>query len=435
MSCASSTGLYTGETSIAVTSDGAVWLSAADWEWALARSTDDGGHWQRFAVPGPQAFPGCSVGTAALTCDQSESGKANTTADAFLWADPRTSKLFWTKTYGLAVCSSLNMSSDAGRRWQAMTTFACPGGDYEKIAGGPPPRGGARPVGYPDVLYGCVNGPAAVFVVGPGRICYRSLDGGSSWKLAGAPLPSPRAPGCLEFQEQQSVGPDGTLYLPLNCAPLSSNPAGVVKVAMSHDEGASWSYVDVRTGAVGSSAGLIGGVSLAVDSAGTIYVLWPGDDNRPYLAISKTNGTSWTAPIMVGAPGVTEEPSKPGSTESTPKGQIAAGRAGHIAIAYYGLSHGDASKISGYLSESFDAASTSPTFYSAQVNEPTRPLYFSVKSGTLPRNDYLGVTIAPDGTPWAGFVKLASSTPDAQGFIQSTGYVARLVGNTGTKIR
>ena len=65
-------------------------------------------------------------------------------------------------------------------------------------------------------------------------------------------------------------------------------------------------------------------------------------------------------------------------------------------------------------------------FYSAAVNDPAQPLYFPISSGTLPRNDYLGVAIGPDGTPWGGFIKLRSTKPDAEGFIQSTGFVGRL---------
>jgi hypothetical protein len=161
VSCVSETGFFTGETTIAVTKQGTVWLSAANWEWALARSTDAGRHWSAYGVPGPQAYPGCGVGTSAISyCDTSESGKYNTVADAFLWADPRTSRLFWSKTYGYAACSRLNFTANDGRAWQAVTRFACPGGDYEKVGGGPAPAGGAKPTGYADVLYGCANGPA-----------------------------------------------------------------------------------------------------------------------------------------------------------------------------------------------------------------------------------------------------------------------------------
>ena len=98
-----------------------------------------------------------------------------------------------------------------------------------------------------------------------------------------------------------------------------------------------------------------------------------------------------------------------------------------IAIAYYGYTGTDPKTLNGYLTESFDAADKDPVFYAAQLNQPGKPLYFPVKSGNLPRNDYLGVTIAPDGTPWTALVKLLSDTPDSQGFIQSTGFAGRLV--------
>src|SRR5690349_4684657 len=57
--CATETGFYTGETGIGVTKQGTVWFNAANWEWQLVRSSDDGAHWQAFTVPGPQAEPGC----------------------------------------------------------------------------------------------------------------------------------------------------------------------------------------------------------------------------------------------------------------------------------------------------------------------------------------------------------------------------------------
>src|SRR4051812_44718907 len=208
--CASETGFYTGETGIAVTGNGTVWFSAANWESALVRSKDNGHTWQALTPGGPQAMPGCQVVVSPHTCDDSESSKNNTVADAYLYVDPATSKLFWSKTYGLAVCSSLSMTPDDGRSWQSNTNFGCPGADYEKIAAGPAPAGGAKPAGYPTVVYGCTNGPVPFFVVGPARVCYKSLDGGKSFSSTGAPVtPSPLAPGCLQFQEPQRVGPDG----------------------------------------------------------------------------------------------------------------------------------------------------------------------------------------------------------------------------------
>ncbi len=435
--CATETGFYTGETGIGVTQQGTVWFSAANWEWQMARSEDAGAHWQAFTVPGPQADPGCDVGVSAVSyCDTSESGKTNTVADAYLYVDPYTSKIFWSKTYGLAVCSSMNMSADDGKTWDAVTRFACPGSDYEKIAAGPPPSREAQPTGYPDVVYTCVVGPATVFAAGPGRPCYKSLDGGTTWNPTGAPpVPSPLAPGCLQYQEPQRVGPAGALYMPLNCAPTGTNPYALVQVAISHDEGTTWSYSPVPTGNAGSNAGTLAGVSLAVDKGGNVYVTWPGANNHIELAVSKDGGTTWTGPLDMTPPGV---------REGSPHAQVAAdpNTPGHIAIAYYGYTGTDSSTMNGYLTESFDAADSNPTFYTAQLNSPGDPLYFPVKSGSLPRNDYLGVTIAPDGTPWTGLVKLLSDTPDSQGFIRSTGFAGRLVpasalspGRVGTGVK
>jgi len=415
--CASRTGFYTGETGIAVTGDGTVWFSAANWEHALVRSKDNGHSWEALTPGGPQAMPGCYVATSPMTCQDTESAKNNTVADAYLYADPATSKVFWSKTYGFAVCSSLSMTPDNGRSWQSTTSFGCPGGDYEKIAAGPPPPGGDQPVGYPDVVYGCTNGPAPWFVVGPGRVCYKSLDGGASFTSTGAPVtPSPLAPGCLQFQEAQVVARDGTLYVPLSCV---DNPTGVrVRVARSTDEGMTWSYSAVPTGEVGSKAGAIGGgVSMAVDRAGAVYVVWRGNDDRAYLAVSKDKGATWRGPMMVSMPGVT--------TALGPVPQVAAREPGHIAIGYYGYTK-DAARISGYLTESFDAAAASPLFHSAALNDPRHPLYFPTAGGSLPRNDYLGVAIGPDGTPWVGLVALTSAKPDAEGFIPSTGFAGRL---------
>jgi len=416
--CGSETGFFTGETGIAVGKDGHIWFSAADWEWALVRSVDDGVHWQKVVPEGPQAEPGCYAVTSPVTCQDNESAKNGTVADAFLWVDPKTSKLFWSKTYGFAICSSLSMTADDAKSWQSTPMYACPGADYEKMAGGPAPAGGAKSTGYPSVLYGCTNGPAPWFVVGPARTCYKSLDGGKSWNYAGAPLPSPLAPGCLHFQEPQVVGPDGTLFLPISCT--SNDATAPVRMAYSTDEGATWSYAQVPTGEVGNGAGLIGGVAMAVDSKGTAYVVWRGTNQRVYLAVTKDKGTTWKGPFMVSAPGVTG-----GSPGPTP--QVAAQGPGHIAIGYYGYTGKDSTRMNGYLTESFDANTATPLFHSAAVNDPKHPLYFPVTGGTLPRNDYMGVAFAPDGTPWAAFVKLTSTKPDAEGYVQSTGFAGHLV--------
>lgn len=427
--CATETGFYTGETTIAVTQAGTVWFSAADWEWALVRSDDQGASWERYAVPGPQAYPGCpghTMGLSPLQCDNSQSAKNNTVADAFLYVDPVTDRLMWSKTYGYATCSSMNTTGDNGDTWQAVTQFACPGGDYEKIASGPAPAGTDAPTGDGHVYYTCTNGPAPTFVVGPTRICYKSLDSGQTWSATGSPVtPHPDAPGCLHFQEPMAVAQDGAAfegraYQPLGCSALiPDNPDGNVRVAISDDQMATWRYVVVPDGGVGSTAGLFGGVSLAVDDAGHVYVVWTGADARPYLSVSADGGETWMGPMDIGKPGV---------TVANPSPQVAAGADGQIAVAYYGFeAGGSAATLNGYITESFDAASGDPLLYSSILNDPDDPLYFPTDGGSLPRNDYLGVTIAPDGTPWTALVKLLSPAPDGEGFVQSTGFAGRTV--------
>jgi hypothetical protein len=112
------------------------------------RTRDDGAHWQREFVPGPQAYPGCGGGNSAVSpCDDSVQGRYNTVGDAFLHVDRDTSRIFWSKTYGYAVCSSLGISPDDGATWKPIPRFGCPGGDYGKIASGPPPAGAPKPAG------------------------------------------------------------------------------------------------------------------------------------------------------------------------------------------------------------------------------------------------------------------------------------------------
>lgn len=426
--CGTETGFYTGETTIAVSQEGTVWFSAADWEWALVRSDDQGGTWERYAVPGPQAYPGCHGHTAGLgvPCDNSQSAKNNTVADAFLYIDPVTDRMMWSKTYGYATCSSMNHTADNGRTWEAVTQFACPGGDYEKIASGPAPAGTEQPVDGEHVYYTCTNGSAPTFVVGPARVCYKSLDGGRAWSQAGVPVtPHPDAPGCLHFQEQPAVAMEGAAfegraYQGLGCgAILPTNPDGLVYVAHSDDQMGTWRYTEVPNGGTGGGALLFGKVSVAVDASGTVYAQWTGADNRPYVSVSEDGGETFGDPMDVGMPGV---------TAAAPLPQMASGPDGQIAIAYYGYPEGgDPSTLNGYLTESFNADAEEPLFYSSQLNADDDPLYVPTNGGSLPRNDYLGVTIAPDGTPWTALVKLISDQPDDEGFIQSTGFAGRTV--------
>src|SRR5207249_2158420 len=116
------------------------------------------------------------------------------TVDPDLISDRRTGRLFWSHATGpvrneselpngsgfyLAAASGFQVytSTDDGRTFSTAEYSTAPTGDWEKVFAGPPPAGAAQPSGYPDVVYLCANSPFEV--TGPGRLCYKSLDGGA----------------------------------------------------------------------------------------------------------------------------------------------------------------------------------------------------------------------------------------------------------------
>src|SRR5205085_2715115 len=111
------------------------------------------------AAPAPAAplGPGCAPDRPAIA--HHAGGKV---AAAYLHTVRDTGRTFWTKTYGYAAGSSLNYGDEDGT-WGASPKAGCPGGDYEKVAAGPPPVGGDKPSGYRNVVYLCTNGPAPTF--------------------------------------------------------------------------------------------------------------------------------------------------------------------------------------------------------------------------------------------------------------------------------
>ena len=280
-----------------------MWFSAADWEWALVKSHDQGETWEKFVVPGPQAYPGCGGGVTFFTpCDDSQQAKYNTVADAFLWVDPDTSKIFWSKTYGYALCSSMNMSADDGETWAPVTSFACPGGDYEKIAGGPAPEGGAQPTGTRTSCTRASTGRRRrSWSVRTVSATSRSTAVTRGIRPASRSLPIAKIPGCLHFQEPQVVGPDGTLFLPIGCAADTEQHLRRIQPRRSHDMG-------LREGPDRRHRQL-GGTDRRREHrrrrSGRSYVLWPGADEKLYLAVTDDQGASWSGPFQVSAPGVT----------------------------------------------------------------------------------------------------------------------------------
>src|SRR6266576_1675062 len=235
------TGFASSESTLAVTNTGAIVYSPADTENSLARSLDRGASWDLTYPPKMQY-------TSLWN-----------TVDPIVTVDRRTGRLFWLRATGdlrtapilvdespfgnqaataIAYAHGFQVysSPDDGTTWTTADYQHEFTGDWEKIFVGPPrpaSTGAPQPSGYPDVVYMCGNAPFEVS--GPGRACYRSLDGGATFALASYVFPSPSAPAdaCPALAGNTGVvDSQGRTYQPQSCA-------NATYLAVSEDEGSS----------------------------------------------------------------------------------------------------------------------------------------------------------------------------------------------------
>jgi hypothetical protein len=443
--CVTATGFRTSEVAIVVTNNGTILFEPAlvsettGLPIGVLRSVDLSASWE-FIDPSPRT-------SARLTAH-----------DTTMAVDRQTGRVFW---------NSRSASSPLPVLFDDAHVFT-----------GPPTRSLKHLMqGYPNVVYLAVSGGfTCIFHGYCGTHLTKSLDGGATWSPAVA-LPYPPecpSPGVFPtggYLNYGVVGRDGTVYLPFT-------PCERPYIAISHDEGATWQLVlvnDTETTGWGE-------LPLGMDAQGNLYVAWTRSSNRlPYLAISQDRGLHWSAPLMIGAPGVREA--------AVP--QLVAGARGQVAIAYYGSKDaplpfptpcaGFSLGCPGYENETWDtyvtetwnAQDRQPLFWSAQLNDPAQPTWYGVSPSSMrvdevafeggafaggraagdfagiggpslsARMDYFGATMAPDGTVWIGFVQecphglpvlgnpncpstLAGTAPDG-----AFGMVGRLVRRAG----
>lgn len=408
VACATSTGYAASESTLGVTPNGTLIYSPAETENSVARSTDNGRTWQL-------AYPAQEQYTSFWN-----------TVDPDLVVDRRTGWVFWahatgplrnegTLPYGtgfaLAAAYGFQVytSRDAGRTFTTADYSTAPTGDWEKIFVGPPPArstGAPQPTGYPDIVYLCANSP--VEVSGPGRLCYKSLDGGSTFSPIGYVFPSASEPPdyCPPLDANNAVvGNAGTIYLPVTCDRASY-------LVVSRDEGTSWTWHVLPAAPPGSD------LQVAVDDADTLYALWLSNDHL-YLAISRTHALSWGPALDVTAPGV----------RGIAFPAFAATGRGEVGIVYYGSKAASAQSLSAYVTVTNTALATHPLFYSGPINDPAQPIFHDYGTTlVLPRVDFVGCTFDAHGTFLAGVVKqLGPATNPYFGTVATVGYVGRLV--------
>jgi len=419
VACAAPTGYATSESTLAVSGNGALIYSPAQTENSIARSVDGGASWSltRPASEQPTAFWN--------------------TVDPDVIADRRTGRLFWSHATGpvrnegslpdgsgfwLAAAYGFQVytSVDNGSSWGTADYSTAPTGDWEKVFVGPPPpasTGAAQPVGYPDVVYLCANSPLEVS--GPGRLCYKSLDGGATFAIAGYTSPTASNPPdvCPPLNFNAGVvDRNGTTYQPVDCESSAY-------VVVSHDEGASYSWIPMSGAPTGTPVSGTN-LKLAVDDADNLYAVWTAN-GLLYLAVSRDHAHSWSAPKMVASPGVT----------NVDRPAIAAGAPGHIAITYYASKDPSAQMLTAYITQTADATDAQPLFYSGALNDPAHPIFHDYGLSDSPRADFVGGAFDSAGTRfWAGVVKQLGP-PDSSGYIQTTGYVGTLRFASSTPVR
>jgi hypothetical protein len=418
VACATETGYATSESSLAVTARGVLVYSPAQSENSMARSLDAGATWNLTspAVAQPTSFWN--------------------TVDPYVISDRRTGRVFWAHATGpvrnegglpeeagfwLAAAYGFQVysSSDDAHSFTTADYQTAPTGDWEKVFVGPPPppsTGAPQPAGYPDVVYLCANSPLEVS--GPGRLCYKSLDGGTTFAPAGYTSPTASNPAdvCPPLNFNTGVvDSQGAIYQPVNC----EHSAYVV---VSRDEGASETWISQRDAPTGTP---ISGTNLqlAVDQADNLYAMW-STGGLLYLAISRDHAQTWSAPAMISAP----------SLQNVQRPAIAAGSAGHVAVTYYASKEPSAQLLSAFITQTADALDAQPLYYSGALNNPAAPIFHDYGlSGGSPRTDFVGGSYDSRGTVfWAGVVKQLGPPTNRQ--VPTTGYVGTLRFSSSTPV-
>lgn len=332
-----------------------------------------------------------------------------TSMDPMLHVDRRTGRVFMTDISSLE-CSFVSSSDTGGAAWTS--SKVCGATDHQNLFTGPPVS--SPTAVYPNVAYYCAIDGGALFAYGTMTTCLKSLDGGLTWVRTGAPAftDDPRMTGgnlglpghCGGATGHGVVDDEGTIYLPRGWC---RQPY----LAISRDEGLTWQRVQVAANGVPFEQGGLEEheAGVAVDAAGNLYYVWTATDRLPYLAVSKDGGTSWSAPMMIGAPGVREA--------SLPT--IDVGSPGRVAIAYVGSTNAPGgpqptgtgaayaqATWNGYMTITTTALDADPVFLTTTVNPVSDPLVRGECGiGRCQQlYDFIDVAVAPDGTAYAAMV-------------------------------
>lgn len=381
------------EPTIGITASGAIFMVSFGGGAKIRASFDEGATWKQVNPMLPVSDP--RTGNPINNPPNSN--------DPFVYVDRVAGRVFTNDLQAL-MCSWMNFSDDEGKTWTT-NPIGCghPFGvhDHQSIASGKSRSGQSQWKGR--MVYYCVNRVADTS-------CASSLDGGVTF----GPLISvmlgvdvERAGFCGGLSGHVKVDNAGRVF-------IGKNHCGTPRVAVSEDDGRTWTHVAV--------AGGLGvrdhDVEVAFDEQDNVYAFWIADNGKPYVAISKDHGKTYSAPLMVAPPGLT----------ATGLPAVAAAGPGKVAFAYIGTNRtggygrsGDWStaKWHGYIGMILNALEPEPITITTRIDSDADPL--AVKqciAGNDDRcngmGDFIDLTIDPKGRPWAAFVDVCHETCRAE---------------------
>jgi hypothetical protein len=322
------------------------------------------------------------------------------TNDPYIYVDQTTGRVFQFHMSPILTCSMMAWTDDAGASW-TLNPHGCDATlpwDHQSMVAATPRN--SPTFGYPNVLHQCVN---AVYAA----MCSRSFDGGLTWDPGKPAYPNPGPQEGIVCGAQHGhleAAPDGTVYLP---TPLcGSRPT----VFVSQDDGLAWrrsQVADVNIPLSDPDGG--------VDADGNVYVAFIDESGALFLSMSRDQGLTWGAPVPVA----------PGITAGLPA--VAAGDAGRVVVSFVGTDD----LPQGYLTPGYPETTSGPNtfkhvewgaYVAVSTNMLSRRPRFQVVDAAngdpISRGvecarrsfrcrvqiDFLDVTIAPDGRPYAAFV-------------------------------
>jgi hypothetical protein len=233
-------------------------------------------------------FGAGSSSTWTLVNDDVVDPSNKVSLDPIGYTDSVTGRTFVSQL--LFACSGAAYSDDDFAT-QAVPSEGCGsvinGFDHQTFGGGPFPEGAIPgPVTpYPHAVYYCSQAPA---LVAPGATCSRSDNGGLTF---GPSIPIYDGTQCSGIHGHVRVSPKGTVYVPnVKCG-------GNQGVAVSKDGGLTWNVYHVPDSIEGTSD-----PSVAAGKDGTVYFGYGDGTGKPRIAMSTTEGKTWSKSVDVGIP-------------------------------------------------------------------------------------------------------------------------------------